>query len=142
MNLLEFLLENIALLTIIKKNKRNPMSSINRDIMIIIPKKPLIDWQNTIFPENPLSTDIDPFKPDEGTAFLIPEMDAPEEFEKWIKKNYKIFFEGMLDEWCTDENLWPKNLTYKMFREWFTVMYQSMLIDTLDMPIIREDDDE
>ena len=32
----------------------------------------------------------------------------------------------MLMDWSTDEDLWPKTRTLKMFREWFEIVYSEM----------------
>lgn len=116
------------------------MSLINRDAMIVFPKQSLYDWQNRIFPEDLISIGTDPFGHEEGHVFLIPQMDDSAHFEKWIKKNYKDFFENLLFEWCTDESLWPSNRTYKMFIEWFHVSYQSMVQDTIGTPIEQDEE--
>ncbi len=50
------------------------MSLINRDAMLIFPKKPLYDWQNSIFPEDPIDMEDDPFGNENGSVYLIPEM--------------------------------------------------------------------
>ena len=35
----------------------------------------------------------------------------------------------MLVDWYTDESLWPKKRSLKMFREWFDIQYHSMVWD-------------
>jgi hypothetical protein len=51
----------------------------------------------------------------------------------------KKYFIDVLADWCVDEKLWPKDLTYKLFKEWFHINYQSMVIDALDEPIEVDD---
>ncbi len=116
------------------------MSLINRDAMLIFPKQPLYDWQNYIFSRAPLTFGNEPFGHEKGIVFLIPEMDDSTHFEKWIQKNYKEFFEELLFGWCTDESLWPSKRNHKMFREWFHVSYQSMVQDTMDIPLEQDED--
>ena len=116
------------------------MSLINRDAMIIYPKQPLYDWMNLIFTEKLNFDDKDYFGHERGTVFLIPELEDFEHFEKWIQKNFKEFFEESLNGWCTEESLWPKKRNHKLFREWFHVTYQSMVIDVLEESIEHEED--
>ncbi len=112
------------------------MSLINRNVFLLSPKKPLFDWCNEIFPDDPMEFNRKPFGYDQAHAYLIPELDSPLHFEKWIQKYYHQFFEDQLEGWCTDETLWPKKLTFKMFQDWFDISYQSMVIDTIpDVPI-------
>ncbi|MCB1143047.1 MAG: hypothetical protein KDK54_12445 [Leptospiraceae bacterium] len=115
------------------------MSLVNRCVMLISPKAPLYDWVNSIFPDDPIEPSSDPFSHDEGTVFLIPEIETTEEFEEWIYENFKVFFEGLLEEWCTDETLWPKELTYEQFKDWFYISFQTLVYDTLEEDILKED---
>jgi hypothetical protein len=90
------------------------MSFINRDAMIIIPKKPLFEWQSKIFPESELELSEDPFSHDGGHIYL--------------------------DGWCTDEKLWPVDLSFREFKKWFYVIYQSSVEDILeDEPLERDE---
>ena len=41
--------------------------------------------------------------------------------------------------WYTDESLWPKKRTLKMFREWFAIEYRSMVWDLDTTPLEYED---
>ena len=56
---------------------------------------------------------------------------------------WKIFFEHSLNEWFTDETMWPKNRTRKMFHEWFDIEFHSMVWDMEEEPLAYEkwDDD-
>ena len=45
-------------------------------------------------------------------------------------------FESMLAGWLRDPSGWPKNRTFKMFREWFETQMSSMVEDLdLDEPL-------
>ncbi|MCO5143910.1 MAG: hypothetical protein M9962_12535 [Oligoflexia bacterium] len=48
----------------------------------------------------------------------------------------------VLDDWCTDEDLWPKNRTIKRFHEWFDLQFSSMPIDFVENEIERIDFNE
>ncbi len=53
--------------------------------------------------------------------------------------NYEALFESELEEWYTDEKLWPKKRDIKLFHEWFEVECHTVIIDTIEGPI--EDDE-
>jgi hypothetical protein len=113
-------------------------NAINRDVLILFPKQPLFDWVNYIFPDDKMICPI-PMKHDEGDIFLIPEFDHPDDAIEYLKENFIDFFEQQLFDWTTDENLWPENLTWEMFEDWFHYSIQSMVMDTLDEDIEKED---
>jgi hypothetical protein len=97
--------------------------SINRNAIMVKPKQPLLDWINTIYPDNPVEEE------QEGTIYLVKESDSNEETEKWLKKNYDDIFQNELNDWHTDEKDWPQKRTYKQFMEWFAVEVYSMIFD-------------
>lgn len=114
---------------------------INRAAVILIYKKPVVDWVNEADPsdDNPGIT-LESSNED-NTVYLIRDEDAdtPESLSQWIKLNYKVLFENELENWYLDEDLWPKKRTLKMFHEWFEVKCYSSIEDTVGLPI--EDDE-
>ncbi len=114
---------------------------INRAALIIKFKEPAVKWIN----------EADPNKDDPGltieivntdsSIYLISEelADDPTDVKEWIKQNYKNLFELELYGWYTDPSLWPENRTFELFNEWFDVELHSMLIDTVDGPIVDEE---
>lgn len=112
--------------------------SINRDALILFPKQPLFDWVNSIFKDQKIECP-EPLAHDEGNIYLLPEMDHYSYTVEFLKENFEVFFEKELFEWCTDENDWPKKLTWEMFEEWFHYSIQSMVEDTLEEEIIKDE---
>ena len=112
---------------------------INRDAVVIFPKQPLLDWANTIFPDDKAECPK-LMAHDEANVYLIPETNNPEDALKEVKANFELFFEEELNNWCVDDNLWPKKLTWKMFNDWFHFSVQSMVIDVLGKPIMKYDE--
>ncbi|MBN2817337.1 MAG: hypothetical protein JXP36_00105 [Bacteroidales bacterium] len=113
-------------------------NTINRDVLILFPKQPLFDWVNFIFPDDKMVCKK-PMAHDEGDIFLIPEFDHPDYAIEFLKDNFVDFFEHELFEWTTDENFWPDKLSWEMFENWFHYSIQSVVMDTLDDEIIKED---
>jgi len=88
------------------------MNSINRQIAIIKPMKPYVDWINEL-PGSDEPYNIESLSND-CTALLLPQFDYQDESHKFIEKIYKRLFEIELDSWSTDKKAWPKNRTYNL----------------------------
>lgn len=114
---------------------------INRAAVILEYKAPAIKWINT----------SDPLDDDPGitgdsvnkdlNVYLIKDEDAdtPDILNKWIKLNYKNLFENELEGWYTDKRLWPPKRDLKLFKKWFEVQCHTVLIDTVEEPIIDDE---
>jgi hypothetical protein len=111
---------------------------INRAAVILKYKEPFISWLNEADPyeDNPGITLEGANQ--ERTVYLIDENDA-ENLEEWISLNYMQLFESELEDWYTDESLWPKNRTRKLFNEWFIVECHGVIIDTVGSEIIDDE---
>lgn len=105
---------------------------LNRSAIIVTPKQPYADWANSIDDDGPRFDLRD--EDDSLTVFLGPEMDTVEEIQAFVNKHFDHFFEHWLDGWCTDESMWPKRRTRRMFREWFDVRIHTMVEDTVEAP--------
>ncbi len=108
----------------------------NRSFILLKPKKPFVNWINEydeskIPEENILS---------ERTLYMVKEIeeDSPSVIKKLIKDNYKQIFIHALWSWYTDEDYLPKEITFKMFNEWFDYEFIEMCYDTLDGPVVLE----
>ncbi len=116
------------------------MLPVNRQALYLAPKKPLVDWVNYVFPEEEKILSEEALSNDWGTVYLVPEFTSEEEFREWLQENYQAFFENELFEWCEDDTQWPEPLSWELFQEWFHVSFQSVVLDTIDLPIEKEDD--
>jgi len=105
---------------------------INRNAILVRPKKPFFDWINFVFSE-----DEPILKSDENNIYLVREMGSNQEIKNWIKKNYDDLFTNELNDWCPDEDSWPKNRTYKLFSDWFDIEICSMILDLEDIPVTK-----
>ena len=117
---------------------------INRAALILKYLAPAIKWVNESDPydDSPGITEHD--IKDDQTVYLISEYDAesPDTVKKWLKLNYKSLFESELENWYTDDKLWPKKRTFALFQKWFSYECHSILVDTVDGPIIDDEDDD
>lgn len=116
-----------------------PRFTINRHLIILMPKQPVLDWIMRVDP-NPPDIGLEQLR-QEQEAFLVTDaLDGPADAEKWVKGRWQMLFEGYLDGWYTVESWWPQKRTYKMFKDWFEIQYHSMVWDmAAGEPIAYED---
>ncbi len=96
---------------------------IDRNAIVIKPKKPFFEWLNNIEPEG--ST----FTVDEANIYLVRERDSNDQIERWLSRNFDRIFQNELNGWYLDQSLWPQKRTYKIFKEWFDFEIHSMILD-------------
>ena len=108
---------------------------INRSAIILRPGPPFIEWASKLD-----DSGILPSFEGEQTVYLLPEFEDEMEAMEVLSEGYELLFEEQLAGWHTDESAWPKNRTFKMFREWFVIEQHSLIIDLCNYPI-RDDED-
>jgi hypothetical protein len=101
------------------------LPTINRNLVVIEPTAAFLDWARR-FPDPDPKLTLDELLED-NTAYLIPEQDG--DSATWLKRNFKNIFDMELDSWCTDRALWPKVRSFKVFKEFFSVHFCSIVID-------------
>lgn len=118
-----------------------PRFTVNRGIVILRCRQPFLDWLMEADPKPDKSLTLaEVHKDNEG--FLVPGKSSIQGYDdavRWVEKRWRMFFEHMLMDWITDEDLWPKKRTLKMFREWFEIIYSEMAWDLADEPLEIED---
>jgi hypothetical protein len=107
---------------------------INRSAVILRPGPPFIEWASNLD-----DSGLVPSFEGEQTVYLVPEFEDDMEAMEVLSEAYDLLFEEQLAGWHTDESAWPRNRTFKMFREWFVIEQHSLIIDLCDYPL--EDDD-
>jgi hypothetical protein len=112
------------------------MFLINRSVAIIKPKQPFVDWANSVGNEKDQYS-ISDFSTD-CSVILLPVVDSDEHAEAFIKDIFQDLFELELSSWIVDDEMWPENITYKMFLEWFYVEFHSMVFDSLKDDIEKD----
>ncbi len=120
-------------------------TTINRSMILLLPRKPAYDWIMKVDPDQPKLT-LDDIRQD-CDGLLVPqgEVQDIEGARKWVYENWEMFLEEFLTDWQDDEETWPEKRTLKMFKDWFDIHYSSLVWDFVDEPIahaIDEDDDE
>lgn len=116
-----------------------PRFTINRHLIVLMPKQPVLDWIRRVDP-NPPDLTLDQLRLEQN-AFLVPDdLDGQQDAERWVQRRWQMFFESFLAEWYTVESWWPQKRTFKMFKDWFDIQYHSMVWDmAASEPISYED---
>ena len=106
-----------------------PRFTINRSLVLLRHTQTFLGWIKGVDTDPTLTLEV---LNDDSEAFLIPgdtvilnETDAL----RWVEAHWSVLFDHMLNEWVTDEETWPKKRSLKMFRQWFTIEYHSMVWD-------------
>lgn len=115
-----------------------PRFVINRMIVLMLPKAPLVEWVNCVSRgmADPVSLDEAREHPN---VFLIPALadENVESGEEWLGRNWSILFERMLEAWYADERLWPRSRsrTRALFYDWCEISIHSVVLDCSGEPI-------
>ncbi|MCO6487439.1 MAG: hypothetical protein J5I98_03425 [Phaeodactylibacter sp.] len=105
--------------------------SINRNALIIRPTRAMIDWANTVFPEDPIDYD-EMDQHDEQDVFLLPDFETPEETLEWLRENCEDLLGYVLEDWCMDKSAWPAPLDWALFERFFHYSVETSVVDTMD----------
>ena len=103
------------------------MREVNRSAMIVTMKQPFLDWLSSVDAKD-RRLGLDDLNR-EPVICLIAECESDDEFQEWLKRNYRAVFEEHLDSWWTDQLLWPKVRTFNVFQEWFDCRLHSVVLD-------------
>jgi hypothetical protein len=107
--------------------------TIDRNAILVRPKRPFFDWANSVFKGGPPINERD-----ECNIYLVREMASNEDVLKWVRKHFEDLFANELNDWCTDEDRWPQKRTYALFTAWFEVEVHSMVLDLEEGPVTKE----
>lgn len=107
-----------------------PLFVLNRVVVVVLPKAPLIDWINRarLSALPPVSLEVARADPN---VFLIPS--HADEFEapggQWLDANWDMLFERVLRDWSEDTARWPQARTKALFEQWCEVKPYSVVFD-------------
>jgi len=109
---------------------------LNRSAVIVRPKKPFCDWLRAVDYEDAPEVTLDQMGP---TLYLIPEYEDPADADKVLKKVCDEIFCRELEGWYTDVNVWPKDRSLKVFKQWFDVQHYEVVEDVGRGPIENDE---
>ena len=105
---------------------------VEKSIVVLKPKQPFLEWINmNLATSTETLLDLASIRID-CNSYMIPEINEIEDGIAFVDEYFESLFQMELASWSEDQNMWPKELTLKMFWEWFDVEFHSMLIDSLD----------
>lgn len=113
--------------------------TINRAIVLLIPKQPFFDWAASLEGGEELyESEMDMEYP----SFLVDDSQEHADIYEHMIDHVGVVFEEMLYGRCVDESLWPAQRDMKLFRAWFDLKYSSVLFDLADHLELMHDDEE
>ena len=98
-------------------------STINRIAVILIPTEACLDWINSCDDDKMTLDEIQ----EEPTVFLLPQ--GRGESDSQVRRHFKAMFQEELYSWYTDPELWPKDLSFKTFKKFFTIHVSTVVFD-------------
>lgn len=105
---------------------------IDRSVIFLKRRQPFFDWCRKLYPDDDLSDDEELKM---GTAYLIDEKATEAEFEKWVSKKFDKIFMFELEAIHTNKKDWPQKRNYKMFKEWFDIIFIPDAFDLEKRPV-------
>jgi hypothetical protein len=102
------------------------MRTVNRAVFIVRPKEPYLRWAAS------LDEDAPRHARDLGgrvSVYLVPDHRTGTEETPPLSRYFRQLFELELEAWSRDETTWPARRDLKMFRWWFDVVGESMVVD-------------
>ena len=107
------------------------MRLINRALIVIKPKQPFLDWIRAQADAPDFEVTLEGLRGEECTAILVPEFDDFEEVWEVVEELASEIFEHELSGWWRNQELWPSERDFKVFKEWFDVEIHSMIGDSV-----------
>lgn len=109
---------------------------LNRSAIIVRPRKPYIDWAARFKGAG------SPFSADERIVYLLPEYYDDSEAIETLERAFDMIFEAELMGWHTDQDDWPQNRTFAMFKKWFAIEKHALVQDLCGDPMEDDELDE
>lgn len=107
-----------------KKYMEVEVLNLKRSALVLSKKKmPYYGWLQSIGKGSQNSNTTD------NEVYLLPDYEEIDQMEKWLSRNFDLIFQDQLNGWITDQDLWVKNRTYKLFKEWFDYSLHTMIFD-------------
>lgn len=108
---------------------------LNRSAVVVRPKQPFVDWLRSVEELDLPSITLDEL---DKTLYLVPDYEDPADAEKVLKKVCDEIFCRELEGWYTDESVWPKDRSLKVFKQWFEVEHFDVVEDVGKGPIFDD----
>lgn len=106
--------------------------TLNRAAIVVRHKEPFIDWLTSIDQENEyieMEQDLN--------CYLVPDFDELDELQDFLKGQFDNIFRNELNDWYTDQELWPENRSFEVFQEWFAFNVHATVFDLTESELSR-----
>ena len=112
------------------------MKLLNRSGLSVVPKLPFIEWaaKQQEDPLNQVLTAAE--QQQEGTLYLIAEVESEADFEAAIEQHWQAIFENELAAWDEFGDDWPQGRDRALFEQWFSVVPQVASFDLRSEPLM------
>lgn len=116
----------------------------NRSAIKLSPTEEFVDWLNEADAKAmgdrhvPLTLED---AESQSSVYLIPWVDNREDAIEYVKSSFHALFELELAAWMPERTLWPKELSWELFDEFFFIVSSEMVFDALDTDIDFQRDD-
>lgn len=101
---------------------------INRCAISVGYKQSFVDWINSSDPYK--SPNVSLVELNKDTNIYLIEAEDIEEYKDWLRTNFLGIFEEELQAWYVDPDLWPDNLNFDNFCDFFAIQFHGMVFDT------------
>jgi hypothetical protein len=105
-----------------KKSPPLRATMIDRHLVVFRGKEPFLNWLNA-HPHNPTDHEEMSLKElqSEPFVYLIPESKADDGAIEFVRRQAGNFFYFMLFDWYTDDEHFPKDMSYQNLKRWFEI---------------------
>lgn len=110
------------------------MKFINRCVVTLKPKAPLVDWVKSL--EDVEAPEVWDF---EGGAYLFDEHETEESLLADIESKSQVMLENELATWTEDEKLWPAGRDHAALQQMFDIHIAVAAFDTGKETLLRAD---
>jgi hypothetical protein len=118
------------------------MKLVNRSVVIVRPKQPLVDWVNEtpeVKPRKKLTLDN---MRASRTVLLVPQDTTLAQAREYVDSLKPYLFEMQLNLWYRDPRTWPRERSNAPFDEWFDLELHTLVVDLVDEPLLKEGDED
>lgn len=109
---------------------------LNRSAVIVRPKKPFLDWVRVVDYDDAAELTLDQL---DATLYLVPDYEDPADADKILGRVCDEIFCRELEGWYTDVDVWPKDRSLKVFKQWFDVQHYEVVEDVGRGPIENDE---
>ena len=105
---------------------------LNRSDFLLRFRDPYLKWASSI--DSMAQSHLQSYK-DNVSVYLVREDQTGENESAPLEGYYDEIFKNELETWCPDDSRWPQHRTFKLFKEWFEITAQGIVIDLEDGPL-------